>query len=120
MGVYEKEGVCWPCCGYDTCFLKFPDEDDLRESIVSMCSAFGHMFPDVPRDSVYSAFHTLSWYTFDENDPLDRHSKEMWDATVAAYRAKTGRTYPPVYRVHIRIEAEPLTDKETAKYWKGK
>ena len=116
MGVYEKKGVCRPCCGYDSSCLDFIGEG--VDGLVSICSVFDALFPGAtPRDAVYAAFEFPLWYTCDSTDAIDQQIDREWQQMRAEYRQGTGRQYPPLYRVHIRIEAEPLSDEEAKTYW---
>lgn len=42
---------------------------------------------------------------------------DRWEDEIADYRAESGREYPPVYRMHLTLSAEPLTDTEARKFW---
>jgi hypothetical protein len=51
-----------------------------------------------------------------------QHKSKDLEATRADYRENEGegRQYPPLYRIKIDIQLEPISDQEAAVFWKKK
>lgn len=48
------------------------------------------------------------------------NNNDIFADSVLEYRASTGNKYPPVYKIKVVLEVQPLTSEETEKFWKQK
>lgn len=101
MGVYEKEGICEAVTDYEENYLEFEDENWPLCIAETVGVAAG---VPAPRNNPYRYF----WFP----------TLPIYDGAIEKYRQESGRQYPPVYRIKLRIEAEALSDEETEAYWK--
>jgi hypothetical protein len=102
--VYEVSGICVTEYDQDQDGLSFVNGD-----LFSISDAVqGAAGVESPPASVLSAAE------FAET-PYDDH--RCWSEQLDAYRTETGRQWPPVYRVRVRVEAEALPEEEIARYW---
>jgi len=106
MGAYEKEGICVPHSGQEGNSLWFTD----GVVITSDGAVLQAAQDDAPREDVYIAF---------EMEQGGNNEDGYWTEYIASYRKTSGRQYPPVYQVRIRVEASRLSDEDIEKYWKG-
>ncbi len=102
MGVFSKEGKCLAVHGHEEDYLDF--DDDLVGASDMVVSASGVASPN---SSVLAAMDC-------ERSPW---SDRYWVSATQRYREESGRRYPPVYRVRIRVEAEELPEAEAEAYW---
>ena len=105
MGICEREGVCLAVSGYEEDYLDFAEPGSAC-GIAELVEQAAGM--ESPRWDVLTAFELVQSSTA---------GRDTWSTTVADYQAETGRKWPPVYRVKIRVEAEALSDEETEVFW---
>lgn len=99
MPVFEINGVGTAVYDYEFDQLLFEDR-----SKKSMCDLFDNLGAETIDDSVEKAFQSR------ESSPLEREHIER-------YRSETGRQFPRVYKIHLKIELEELSDELAAKHW---
>lgn len=115
MGKATFEGTCVPMCDYDGSALRFVSgpaaslEGARYMGVLRMVRAAGAEFVS---DSHVFGFENVG-------SPDNGSSDEWVNEKVADYRAETGREHPPLYRVRVVVEAEPVSDEEAAAYWRG-
>ena len=103
MGRYEVSSVGLPVGDEEIRSVEFFDEHGTSESICSLLRLAGA--------------ETTNYLV---TGPFRYHPDDMTQrdhAQIAEYRHSSGRQYPPLYRIKIVIEAEPLTDAETEAEW---
>jgi len=64
----------------------------------------------------------INWDTISAFELIgtESHTDEFWNSKVNEYREETGREFPPIYKVKFIVEAEPLSEEETKKFWEKK
>jgi hypothetical protein len=101
MGVYEREGVGVAVSGLgDDYLFLFDDWKSLRMS--DLLAGAGA--------------EVLSEFVLNALQNPTRSQPEEWGAALSQYRA-TGRQFPPLYRVRLRVEVEPVPEEELGGRW---
>ncbi len=106
MGRYEKTGIGLPLGDPEMSLVMWLDREDTSDGIVGMLAEAGATVTDY-----YTATSVFSHH------PEDVTSSDA--SIIAEYRTETGRAYPPLYRVKVVVEVEPLSDAETEAAWKA-
>lgn len=103
MGVVILEGKCLAISGYEENYLDFIEGEDTAAGICGLVTSAAGL--DSPEWRYMTAFEF----------PGDDH----WQPLIEEYRRESGRHYPPVYKVRIVVEAEPVSPDEERAYWEG-
>jgi hypothetical protein len=106
MGKYELSGIGLPVCDEEISSLRLFDNDEESGGIVGMLVKAGAE----PTDYYVASCP----FTHHPND-MDQSDHNVIDD----YRRESGHRYPPLYRIKIVIEVEPLSDAETEAAWKA-
>lgn len=117
MGERHYEGICEVHYGPDGGALhteQYPEAEGLL-TIEEM--VMGAAEVDCPDDSTLHAFEQE--LTLAAGDPHGFGTARWRRQQIDEYRRKSGRRYPPVYRVCICVEAEVLSEEETAAHWRA-
>ena len=103
MSVYEKEGIGIPVTSPEDDYVFFLEGwQSVRVS--DLLSAAG---AEVINEFVLNALQHPLW-----------QQPEEWRNALATYR-QNGRQYPPLYRVRVRVEVEPLPEEEVPERWES-
>jgi hypothetical protein len=103
MNLYEREGVGVPVTSPDDDYLfLFDGWQSLR--MTDVLSAVG---AEVLNEFVLNALQNPPW-----------SQPEEWQAALKEYRA-SGRDFPPLYRVRLRVEVEPIPKEQLRDHWEA-
>lgn len=113
--VFEVEGIGLTSCD-DYCRLIL-DNERCGYTISSLFQKVGVEYID---NYVAFCYESNDWTNLSTPELEKLKQNEYCADYVLEYRASTGNKYPPVYKVKVVVEAQPLTEEDAEKFWKAK
>lgn len=57
--------------------------------------------------------------SWSESTAFEYPTEKQWKREIKSYRKRTGRKYPPIFKMKFSVQAEKLPEAKISAYWRG-